>query len=234
MLCGATSMIDWPERSGAAKDFCCRRSAAASGIDTSKVEPAPGCALQRDAAAHALDDAVGDAQAQARCRHSCGRCVSSACSNSRKIRSLRLGRDADAGVAHQEADFIGPDAGLDDQRDAAGRGELDGVAGEIEQHLPQPRRVADHFHRQPLVDIGRDLDLLGLRARRQQFGDVLDQRGQRERAMFEIDLAGLDLGIIQQFLDQRRAARRRRSSPPWHRSSAPASAAYPATGRSCR
>ena len=32
----------------------------------------------------------------------------------------RLGRDADAGVADQETDLIGPDAGLDDQRDAAG------------------------------------------------------------------------------------------------------------------
>ena len=36
------------------------------------------------------------------------------------------------------------------------------------------RGVADRFLRQPVVDIGRDLDLAGLRARRQQFGDVLD------------------------------------------------------------
>ena len=76
------------------------------------------------------------------------------------MRSLRLRRNADAGVAHQEADFVRPDAGLDDQRDAAGRGELDGVAGEIEQHLAQPRRVADDLPRQALVDIGRDLELL--------------------------------------------------------------------------
>ena len=71
----------------------------------------------------------------------------------------RFRRDADAGVAHQETDFIGPDAGLDDQRHAAGRGELDRIAGEVEQHLPQPRGIADHLHRQPLVDIGRDLEL---------------------------------------------------------------------------
>ena len=72
---------------------------------------------------------------------------------------LRLRRDADAGVAHQKADLVRPDAGLDDQRDAAGRGELDGVAGEVEQHLAQPRGIADHFERQPLVDIGGDLEL---------------------------------------------------------------------------
>ena len=45
--------------------------------------------------------------------------------------------------------------------------------------------------------------LLGLRPRRQQFGDVLDQCGKRERAVLEVDLAGLDLGIVQQLLDQR-------------------------------
>jgi len=44
-------------------------------------------------------------------------------------------------------------------------------------------------HRQPLVDIGGDLELLGLRTRRQQFGDVLDQRGERKRAGLE-GLAG--------------------------------------------
>ena len=115
---------------------------------------------------------------------------------------LRFGRDADAGVAHQETDFVGPDSGLDNQRDAAGRGKLDRIAGEIEQHLPQPCGVADHFRRQPLVDIGRDFELPGLRSRRQQFGDVLDQCRKRERAMFEIDLAGFDLGIIEQLLDQ--------------------------------
>ena len=117
---------------------------------------------------------------------------------------LRLGRDADAGVAHQEADLVGPDAWLDDQRHAAGRGELDRVAGEVEQHLPQPRGVADHFGRQPLVDIGGDLDLPRLGPRRQQFGDVLDQGAQHERPLFEVDLAGLDLGVIQQLLDQRK------------------------------
>ena len=44
MLCGATSMIDWPVRSGAANAFCSLPlpSEAASGTDTSKVEPTPG------------------------------------------------------------------------------------------------------------------------------------------------------------------------------------------------
>jgi len=37
---------------------------------------------------------------------------------------------------HQKLIFIGPDTGLDNQRHAAGRGELDRIAGEIEQYLP--------------------------------------------------------------------------------------------------
>ncbi len=159
-------------------------------------------AFQRDAAAHPLDDALGDAQAKSGAAIASGDALVGLLEFAEDP-GLGFRRDADAGVAHQETDFIGPDAGLDDQGHAAGRGELDGVAGEIEQHLPQSRRVADHFHRQPLVDIGRDLEFSRLRPRRQQFGDVLDQGGQRKRAMFEIDLAGFDLGIIQKFLDQR-------------------------------
>ncbi len=118
-------------------------------------------ALQRDAAAHALDDAVADAQAQTRSAIAAGDAVVGLLEFAENL-LLRFGRDADAGVAHQKADFAGPATRLDDQRDAAGRGELDGVAGEIEQHLPQPCRVADHLHRQPLVDIGSDLDFAAL------------------------------------------------------------------------
>ena len=66
-------------------------------------------------------------------------------------------------------------ARLDDDATPPRVGELDGVAGEIEQHLAQPRGVADDARGQPLVDIGGDLEALGLRARRQQFDRVLDQ-----------------------------------------------------------
>ena len=57
---------------------------------------------------------------------------------------LRVRRDADAGVAHREADLVGLGARLDDDGDAAALGELHRVAGEIEQHLAQPRGIAGH------------------------------------------------------------------------------------------
>ena len=201
MLCGETSMIDWPERSGAVNVFW---HAVGRGERDRDLERRTGArrAFQRNAAAHPLDDAVADAQPEAGAAIVAGDAVVGLLEFA-KDPLLRLGRNADAGVADHETDFVGPDAGFDDQRDAAGRGKLDGVAGEVEQHLAQPRRVADHFDRQPLVDVGRDLDLARLRPRRQQLGDVLDHGRQRERAMFEVDLAGLDLGIVEQFLDQR-------------------------------
>ena len=57
--------------------------------------------------------------------------------------------------------------------------------------------------RQPLVDEGGDLDVFGLRARRQQFDGFLDQRRKRERPRLQFELAGLDLGEIENLLDQR-------------------------------
>ena len=143
MLCGVTSMIDCPVRSGAANGFC---SPSRSGERNRHLEGRAGAelALQRDAAAHALDDPLGDAQAEPRAAIAPRDALVGLLELAEDPR-LRFRRDADAGVAHQKADLARPDAGLDDQRHAAGRGELDGVAGQIEQHLPQPRGVADHF-----------------------------------------------------------------------------------------
>ena len=94
-------------------------------------------------------------------------------------------------------------ARLDDHRDAALVGELDGVAGEIEQHLAQARGIAHDVVRQPLVDERCDLDAFRLRARRQQFDRFLDQRDERERPRLKIELAGFDLREVENFLDQR-------------------------------
>jgi len=57
--------------------------------------------------------------------------------------------------------------------------------------------------RQAVIDEGRDFELSRLCPRRQQFGDILDQGGERKGARFQVDLAGLDFGIIEQLFDQR-------------------------------
>src|SRR5947207_546162 len=42
-----------------------------------------------------------------------------------------------------------------------------------------------------------------LRSWCQELGDILDQCGKREWTVLEVDFSGFNLGIIQQFLDQR-------------------------------
>ena len=114
-----------------------------------------------------------------------------------KDASLRFRRDADAGVAHHEQHVVRQRAGLDDERDTAALRELDGISGEIEQHLTKARGVANHIRRQPLIDISGDLEVARLRPRRQKFGDAFDQAVERERPLFEVNPAGFDLGKIE-------------------------------------
>ena len=81
----------------------------------------------------------------------------SACANGSKIVSLLLGGDADAGVGDGEAERrrrrrrAASSATVHD--DLAALGELDGVADQVDQDLPQPAGVADqrvgHVRRDP-------------------------------------------------------------------------------------
>ena len=95
-------------------------------------------ALDLDAAAHPLDDALGDGEAQAGAAELAR---GAAIGLLEFVEDARLlsGRNADAGVANLEDDLACIRAGLDDDANAAGLGELDGVAGKIEQHLAEPR-----------------------------------------------------------------------------------------------
>ena len=119
------------------------------------------------------------------------------------MRAWSSARNADAGVAYRDGNRIGLRIRLDDDRDAAAIGKLDGVAGEVEQHLAQPRRVADDAHRQPLVDVAADFQPFRLGARPEQLDRLLDEGCEDERPGREIDPPGLDLGEIEDLLDQR-------------------------------
>ena len=127
----------------------------------------------------------------------------SACSNSRKTRSWSS-RLRPMPVSRTTKRMPSPGSSGSAMTATPPRSrELDGVAGEIEQHLAQPRRVADDVRRQAFVDQRGDLDALGLRARRQQFDHAFHQRAERERPRLQIEPAGLDLGEIENLLDQR-------------------------------
>src|SRR5471032_1184365 len=126
---------------------------------------------------------------------------------------LRRFADADAGVAHREAQAVarggavlvirmltsgGRQFGrLDMQRHFAALGELDGVAEQVDQNLPQPQRVAadalGRARRQQVADI----DAFLLRRTGHQIDHFLDQLAQVELVLFQGQLAGFHLGEIE-------------------------------------
>ena len=136
----------------------------------------------------------------------------SSCSKARKIRLLLVGRDADAGVAHREAE-------ADLRRPVAGRrrrpstrtttspvvGELDGVADQVEQHLPQPAGVADQGVGHVRLHVADQLQPLPVGPHGQGPQGVADRRPQGEVGRVQLQLAGLDLGEVEQVVDDARA-----------------------------
>ena len=150
-------------------------------------------------AAHPLDDALGNRQAEAGARVAArGGTVSLFKFIEDHVPAFS--RNARSGVCHGEADE--PFAHRrHTHADAATLGELDRIARQIEQHLTQPRRVAH----KPLGHIrsdGRgDFEPLALGAGGQQFDNALDQGDDAERLLDQLELARLDAGKVENFID---------------------------------
>ena len=161
---------------------------------------APGLALDGDRAAHALDDALGDGEAEARAAEPPRRRRIGLLELAKDDRHL-LGGDPDAGVRDLELDALAdlPDA----QQHTACLGELHGIAGEIEKNLLQAAAIAEDAGGHAGADMGRDLDALGMGARGHELDEVLDQRRQREGLLVELDMAGFDLREVEDLVDQR-------------------------------
>ena len=83
---------------------------------------------------------------------------------------------------------------------------FDSVAAEVQQDLAQAARIAAHQVRKARIDQGDDLEALGMRLNRQQSGDVFDRIAHIHVEDFQIELAGFDLGEIQNVIDDRQAA----------------------------
>ena len=138
----------------------------------------------------------------------------SACSKSRKIRARSSVFEADAGVTHFKPNFIRGVAWLDDNRDPAFVSELDGVAHEVEQNLPQACGIADHLWRQVFIHERCNLDALRLRAWGHQFNRLFDHGRQRERPSLQIEFSRFDFREIKDLLDQREQCLARRFRGP--------------------
>ena len=90
---------------------------------------------------------------------------------------------------------------IDLDHDLALAGELDGVADEVDQDLPQPGDVADQDLGDGIVhQVGQVKVLLG-RLGGQQVQGLLDAGVEFEGMMFQLEFAGFDLGEIEDVVD---------------------------------
>ena len=80
-------------------------------------------------------------------------------------------------------------------------GELDGVADQVEQHLAQPAGVADQGVGHVRLHVVDQLQPLPVGPHGQGPQGVADRRSQREIGQVQLELAGLDLGEVEQVVD---------------------------------
>ncbi|MFO0747453.1 MAG: hypothetical protein U1F43_17580 [Myxococcota bacterium] len=167
-----------------------------------------GSALDADLAAHELDQLAADGEPEA------GAAVAP------RVRAVDLregaeeaaqvlGGDADAGVGDRHAHATRARCARQLDRDRAARRELHGVADEVQQHLAQAPRVAQHAPRHVGAETGRQLEAAVLGLRRQRLDDVVDQLPEVVLDRLEAHAAEAELREVEDVVDdlQERVAR---------------------------
>ena len=113
--------------------------------------------------------------------------------------------DADAGVGDGKAQpraVVSLLQGADTQPDLALVGELDGIADQVGQDLLQAQGVADQGAVGQRRGVGGEAQALGPGGRPQEGVDLVQQRGQDEGPGLQLNLPGLDLGEVENFVEQ--------------------------------
>lgn len=170
-----------------------------------EVAAAPGLAGDFEGAAHLIDEFPGDREPETRAA------VMPAFGLINLIERLEysfelLAGDADARVDDIELQperlWCASRCGLmNDERDAAGVGEFDGVAEEVEEYLPQTHAIgADHFGKR-VAEFEIQRQVLGRGARTQQFEGLFGDLGGRVVIKREAEIAGLDPGEVEEVVD---------------------------------
>ena len=119
---------------------------------------------------------------------------------------LVLGRDADAGVTHRPDHGHRPRVMSDHprrQHHFALLGELQRIAHQVHQHLLQPQRVAHQDAGQAGVDVEQQRQRLVQRVGRDDDREIAQQAFGGKGLGLEHHLAGLDLGEIEDVVEQR-------------------------------
>ena len=115
-----------------------------------------------------------------------------------------LAIDTDAGIlnrAMQRHVFLRAVDQCEFYEDLAALGEFDSVADEVDQHLPQPGRVAGQMVRHLLGDEIDEFDTLAGAALAEQIGDLGNQLARIEIDLRQFEPAGLDLRQIEDVVD---------------------------------
>ncbi len=167
-------------------------------------------ALDPHGAAHHLAEPAADGQSQAGAAVAArGRGVDLAERAEQPIHAI--GRDADPGITDLEVQrvngvLVGRRGVLVDRHRhhyLALFSELDGVAEQVGEDLAQAGHVSDDRLRRSRSDQVGQIQPLFARLRRQQVEGALDALAQVERLVLEIEPVGLDLGEIQDVVDDR-------------------------------
>ena len=119
--------------------------------------------------------------------------------------SLRLGCDAEAGIHHLQPQPDHAIAGVDPvrrERDRSGRGELDRVAAQVEQHLAKTAFVAHQPQRGAWRDVGVDEQALPARLDGGDASHRAEKGSQVELLQLDTAAADLDARELQHILDQ--------------------------------
>ncbi len=111
-------------------------------------------------------------------------------------------RDADPGILHREADQSRL-AGrrLDADRHGAFGRELERIVHEIGEHLSEPDRIRPDHRLGRQGDLRREIEALAIRPVREQPQDAFDRLADVEIERFDLQLAGLDLGQVEDVVD---------------------------------
>ena len=174
----------------------------------------PGLTVDADRASHHRDQPLRDREAKARTAVAPRR-RAVRLRERLEDRCLLVGGDPDPrvldGAAEDDA-LVGGivrrrlRAPLETDHDLAVIGELQRVAGEVHQDLPQPSRIAAQARRQRLVDGADELELLAVGLDRQRVQDAVDDRAHVELDALEVELAGVDLREVEDVVDDRHQA----------------------------
>jgi hypothetical protein len=162
----------------------------------------PRLAVHADRAAHQLGQPLADRQAQA------GAAVLARGGRvdlRERLEQPRqvLGRDADAGILHREADTASLVHRLAVHRheDLALVRELDGVGQQVDEDLAHARGVAHQRLGRAVLDQVGQVQVLLQRARRHQVERVLHAAAQVEGLLLDLELADVGLRVVEDVVD---------------------------------